>query len=395
MRRKILLILFSTILIFGLVYVFAILKQTNVSLAGSSDNTSGWAWSENIGWISFNNTDGGGSTDYGVNIDADGNFSGYAWSENIGWLNFAPPGPYPGAPNYSAKLDIATNKVSGWARFCAGTINGNCNSASRADGWDGWVKMAGTANNGSSYGVSRSGCNLIGYAWGSDVVGWINFKGMAQDDSSYGVTTSYCAALPPAAPSNLIVNSGTCSSIKLSWLDNSDNEDGFKIERSLDSTFSSPFIIDNASQSGTGGIVNYTDYGLVENTTYYYRVRAYNAAGYSTYSNQVNYKTSVCPSVDLKARKGGTSDPFTYGPFQLDIGNDLDLQWTSSGADSCSASGGWSGSRSISGSETIKNLTKSVIFTITCSNATGSDVGTGSINVTVAFKPWWKEIIPW
>jgi len=56
--------------------------------AGTGDNVSGWAWSENIGWISFNNTTGGGGVNYGVNIGSDGIFSGYAWSENIGWISF-------------------------------------------------------------------------------------------------------------------------------------------------------------------------------------------------------------------------------------------------------------------------------------------------------------------
>jgi len=83
--------------------------------AGAEHNVSGWAWSENVGWISFNSTncdvdgdgvyegsnEGGGATpaptdcpssgtvnSYGVKIDpSTGGFSGYAWSENIGWIN--------------------------------------------------------------------------------------------------------------------------------------------------------------------------------------------------------------------------------------------------------------------------------------------------------------------
>ncbi|KKQ32523.1 MAG: hypothetical protein US45_C0018G0002 [Candidatus Nomurabacteria bacterium GW2011_GWA1_37_20] len=59
-----------------------------VVFAGSEHNISGWAWSSNIGWISFNNTTGGGSINYGVNKNVDGTLVGYAWSSNIGWIQF-------------------------------------------------------------------------------------------------------------------------------------------------------------------------------------------------------------------------------------------------------------------------------------------------------------------
>ncbi len=56
-------------------------------------NLTGWAWSENFGWISFNcetdNTCSLIDDDYKVTIDQDnGEFDGYAYSENIGWTSF-------------------------------------------------------------------------------------------------------------------------------------------------------------------------------------------------------------------------------------------------------------------------------------------------------------------
>ena len=63
--------------------------------AGPNGYLSGHAWAENVGWIKVG--DGTGpyaapgsqtSTDWGVNMDADGNMSGYAWGENVGWINF-------------------------------------------------------------------------------------------------------------------------------------------------------------------------------------------------------------------------------------------------------------------------------------------------------------------
>ncbi len=57
---------------------------------------SGFIWGENIGWINvgddtptippyYANVDG---SDFGVNIDPNGDLHGLAWGENIGWINF-------------------------------------------------------------------------------------------------------------------------------------------------------------------------------------------------------------------------------------------------------------------------------------------------------------------
>ncbi len=51
---------------------------------------SGWAWSDEIGWVSFNCSDPGvcGTSDYKVQIDSEGNFSGWAWNDVTGWISF-------------------------------------------------------------------------------------------------------------------------------------------------------------------------------------------------------------------------------------------------------------------------------------------------------------------
>ncbi|MBI3588934.1 MAG: hypothetical protein HY093_00765 [Candidatus Liptonbacteria bacterium] len=80
------------------------------------------------------------------------------------------------------------------------------------------------------------------------------------------------------APSNLTANaSGTIKN--LSWTDNSEYEDGFAVESSFYSTSS-------FSQIGTVGS-NITTYTNSNNATgtIYYRVRAYNSGGSSSYSN--------------------------------------------------------------------------------------------------------------
>lgn len=58
-----------------------------VSRSGST--LSGWAWSEDFGWISFNCSDTGtcGAINYSVTIDGTNNFHGFAWSDQFGWLS--------------------------------------------------------------------------------------------------------------------------------------------------------------------------------------------------------------------------------------------------------------------------------------------------------------------
>lgn len=148
--------------------------------ADSSKNVSGFAWSENIGWISFNNSSGGGTVDYGVSIEEDGEISGYAWSENIGWITFneLDLAGCPSAP-CRAWVDMVCPSgqciVNGWAKVLAD-----------GGGWDGWIKLGGTAQDGSPYPLyidAQTG-DFHGWAWSDMVVGWISFN--CQEPGSCG-----------------------------------------------------------------------------------------------------------------------------------------------------------------------------------------------------------------
>lgn len=105
-----------------------------------------------------------------------------------------------------------------------------------------------------------------------------------QSANSAGVNIEVADPQPPAAPGDLVVTATTNSSISLSWTDNSDTETGFKLERCQGTACT------NFQQLPAFGadVTAYNDTGLKANATYRYRLRAFNAAGNSAYSNTVS-----------------------------------------------------------------------------------------------------------
>lgn len=217
--------------------------------ASSGDNVSGYAWSYNIGWISFNCTNNdscfeadtgevgaggdlgyinegtqssskevetssfaffkslknslgemfdflrptnvyaddiiiaGTGSDYGVNVDATtGVMSGWAWNDNIGWISF---NEFTGCPNGSCTpmMDTDDGDLHGWAKAYGGVAGTE---------WSGWISLD-CANNGDDavlfpcspfWGGANYNATVdlttgifSNYAWGDDVVGWIKFSG--------------------------------------------------------------------------------------------------------------------------------------------------------------------------------------------------------------------------
>ena len=106
----------------------------------------------------------------------------------------------------------------------------------------------------------------------------------ASGDSNYSNTASavtQAAPALPAAPTNLAATVISKSQINLSWTDNADNETGFRIQRCKGSTCTNFALIATVGAN----VTSYANTNLTANTTYRYRVYAYNASGNSGYSN--------------------------------------------------------------------------------------------------------------
>jgi hypothetical protein len=150
--------------------------------AGVANNVTGWLWGgsdTNLGWISMNNTNQAGAIDYGVSIPAtDDAVTGFAWSENVGWIDFAPAGPYPTVvtgDDYPYATKRLGDRLVGWARIVSIQQAG-----ANAGGWSGWIRLSSDASDPIVYGVDITKMDGTGanptYAW-SNEFGWIDFSG--------------------------------------------------------------------------------------------------------------------------------------------------------------------------------------------------------------------------
>ncbi len=340
-----------------------------IALAGTGQNVKGFAWSENFGWVSFNSRDcdidgdgtfegagenggsapagcpvSGAAVDYGVNINPAGDFSGFAWSENFGWLVFnrikvcdidatktcassadclsgacnlinPPVAPYNGGSGIIAHYNSSNRQINGWAYVLA---LGN----------DGWLKLRkDPADSGVSYGASVKAVEgeFLGWGWNGNAAygtgaGWLSFN---CEDTGTCATAEYHVQAP--IPEGLNITSidqyavdpcDSCSCLKINWvMDAQSQQDGFNVYENFG-------LIASALNPS---IRSYLRNGLAPGTAYNYTVRAYNIFGYIEDSDVGTTKavcrvssdsltgTGICPdTINLNWNIPGSACAITY-----------------------------------------------------------------------------------
>ena len=114
--------------------------------------------------------------------------------------------------------------------------------------------------------------------------------------------TTQSFATVPNASSNLTVTAIDGWTVDLSWTDGSNNEDGFVVERSADGGSS---YIPIATLHVD--VTSFRDSYVVDNKTYYYRVKAYNNKGDSTYTLPSSITTPSITPTDLSGGIGSNT----------------------------------------------------------------------------------------
>jgi PKD repeat protein len=122
------------------------------------------------------------------------------------------------------------------------------------------------------------------YATGGTFTATLKVTDNAGATATKSLTITASAPAAPAAPTNLTVTAGATRLVTLRWIDVSNNETGFSVERAVKAK--------TPSFTAVGSVgVNVTTFSqTVTAGQWVYRVRAYNTNGNSAYSNQATLR---------------------------------------------------------------------------------------------------------
>ncbi|MDD5738718.1 MAG: hypothetical protein PHY72_02200 [Candidatus Pacebacteria bacterium] len=330
-------------------------NKTRIAEAGAGQNVKGFAWSDLIGWISANSSNCDTNNDgisegvppacpvsgtvipnYGLNIADNGTtgiFSGYAWSEHVGWISFN-QADLTGCPSgvCRAEVDKATGVVSGWAKFLT---TGD------------WLKLKGT-----NYGfvINKGTGEFSGYAWGDVTAGLVSASCQNNNrcaSNNYKLTTTFVMnvkpivvvdpsipVVPPIPPGSSLPNPNpaivnVCSNPAYNFYWNFGDADGdtqSKYQIQIVKTTNGSWvagteevdtgIIDSSTQSKQ---ILLAPSGLAYNRTYKWRIMVWDSnGGASDWVYGVNFTTPIHAS---------PTPNFTWTP--LTIVKDQEIQFCS------------------------------------------------------------------
>ncbi|MDX2302792.1 MAG: IPT/TIG domain-containing protein [Microscillaceae bacterium] len=120
------------------------------------------------------------------------------------------------------------------------------------------------------------------------VRGDLSASGITCDIGAFELSTAGVAVNTPANLQAIAINQNT---ISISWVDNSNNETGFLLQRSIGNPFNFEDVIIT-----TPNVTSFQDEELIPNTTYYYRIRAEggNSEVWSNLSGTTTFSDRAC-----------------------------------------------------------------------------------------------------
>lgn len=174
-----------------------------------------------------------------------------------------------------------------------------------------------------AFGIVLLAGSLCAYAYDAAKI-TLNEPGKAPrtftEDVQPVVTTQPAAPTIPAAPDAVATSDATQSAIMITWRDNSDDETGFDLQHSNDNV-----TFEDLPDVGAD-VHSFFLTGLQSDTLKYFRVRAYNAAGASDWTQPVAGRT-LPPIIipETGSVEGGTGHPTTVadGAKIIDPGADI------------------------------------------------------------------------
>ncbi len=181
--------------------------------------------------------------------------------------------------------------------------------------------------------------------WGGGSAGtwYVNNVSSGQDLQVEGTVDT--ADVPPSAPTALDPTSVTSIGFVANW-NTAAGATGYQLDVSTDSGFSS--YVTGYSNLDVGNVTSAPVSGLSANTTYYYRVRAYNLSGTSGNSNtEMATTTGTVAATQMTVTLPGQSGPNTATPNPQKAGTAFDVTLTAMLADGVTPDSTYGGTRTI------------------------------------------------
>lgn len=193
-------------------------------------------------------------------------------------LNTGPAPTAPAAPSNLSAAAVSSTQINlSWTDNASNELGYR---VERSPDNTSFSEIATIGPNGTSY--TDTGLNAGTPYWYR--VRAYNAVGPSASAGPVTATTQAASVQPPSAPTGLTMSARTTGAFTMAWSDSASNEDGFYIERSSDGRSFTQIaqVAKNVTTyiDGTPGTAKFI----------YYRVRAFNAAGTSGYSNTLKIR---------------------------------------------------------------------------------------------------------